>query len=229
MKRFAIVAFALALNIVSGHAAVISWNSGFDNNGVVPDGAPTGWSDTRTVSGLGAGITDVKVTLNVSGGYNGDLYVYLAYNGGTAVLLNRVGRASGNAFGYGDSGLNVIFSDAAAQPTDIHLYQTVNGYSISSGTEWRPDARATDPATVLDTDARTQLLNGFNGMDPNGAWTLFAADMSGGGVSQIESWGLDISVSAVPEPVSAALTVFGVTVVGAAARRMITRRRTRAV
>ena len=32
------------------------------------------------------------MTLNLSGGWNGDLYAYLVHNSGFAVLLNRVGR-----------------------------------------------------------------------------------------------------------------------------------------
>ncbi len=51
---------------------------------------------------------------------------------------------------------------------------------------------------MLDTDTRTRFLSGFNGMNPNGTWTLFVADMSGGGVSTVTAWGRDIT--AVPEP-----------------------------
>jgi hypothetical protein len=45
-------------------------------------------------------------------------------------------------------------------------------------------------------------------MNPNGVWTLFFADVSGGGgTSQVNSWSLDLT--AVPEPVNVALGVFG--------------------
>lgn len=46
----------------------------------------------------------------------------------------------------------------------------------------------------------------YNGLNPNGTWTLFIADLSGGGQSQLVSWELDIT--AVPEPVNLALGVF---------------------
>src|SRR5688572_4200414 len=120
MKRLLRLGLFL-LCVAHAHAAVIySWNSGFANNGYVPDGNTTGWADTRTISGLAEEISDVNVTLNVSGGYNGDLYVYLQHDSGFSVLLNRVGRTTTTPFGYGDAGLNVTFNDDAAQTTDIH-------------------------------------------------------------------------------------------------------------
>ena len=65
----------------------------FQNGAVIPDGNLTGWSDTRTLSGAPSGpITNVSVTLDLSGGWNGDLYAYLVHDSGFAVLLNRVGR-----------------------------------------------------------------------------------------------------------------------------------------
>jgi subtilisin-like proprotein convertase family protein len=46
---------------------------------------------------------------------------------------------------------------------------------------------------VLDSDARTAYLNSFNGVDPNGKWVLFIADMAVGDLSTLDSWGLQIS------------------------------------
>jgi len=205
MKSLLLTILTLGSTFLHG-SVIYSWDSGFAGGGSVPDGSSTGWSDTRNVSGISGEVVDVNVTLNISGGYNGDLYVYIAHNGQMAVLLNRAGRTSTSAFGYGDAGMNVTFNDQAAQTTDIHLYRTVPSFSISGGTEWRPDARAIDPATVLDSDSRTATLAVFNGASPNGDWTLFAADRSGGAVSTVANWGLEIS--AVPEPVTGALALF---------------------
>jgi hypothetical protein len=47
----------------------------------------------------------------------------------------------------------------------------------------------------------------FASSDPNGSWTLFIADLSGGSVSTLNSFSLDLT--AVPEPVSVALGIFG--------------------
>jgi len=197
-----------------------SWSSGFANAGVVPDGNPTGWSDTRTLSGIpDNSILDVTVTLQVSGGWNGDLYAYLVGpGGGFAVLLNRPGVTSSDAFGYSDAGLNITLDDAAPNG-DIHNYQTVAGYatSIANGSAWAPDGRVADPASVVDTDPRTALLSSFDGVDPNGNWTLFVADLSDGNVSTVTSWGLQIEavplVVGVPDAVNT-LLVLGVALSG---------------
>ena len=52
--------------------------------------------------------------------------------------------------------------------------------------------------SVLGSTRPTALLSSFNGVNLNGNWTLFVADVSGGDVSRVTSWGVDIS--AVPEP-----------------------------
>jgi hypothetical protein len=231
MKRriLAMVAMAVGVSVAEGTLYTYTFSSGFANGGVIPDGNVAGWSDTRTISGIGGDdtILDVNVRLTISGGWNGDLYGYLVHGSGFAVLLNRVGRTSGNPFGYGDAGMAVTFDDQATETTDIHLYQAVSGYNITGGTAWRPDGRNVDPATVLDTDSRTALLSSFNGLGANGSWTLFLADVSSGETSTVVSWGLDIEV--VPEPVEVALGVFGGLVVMVAAGRRWVRGRERRV
>jgi subtilisin-like proprotein convertase family protein len=178
---------------------VQSWNSGFQNGGVIPDGSLVGWSDTRTLTGAGVGdrITDVSVTLNLSGGWNGDLYAYLVHSSGFAVLLNRVGSTAGNDAGYGTSGMNIVLNDAGAGG-DIHWVS-----APTSGQSYMPDGRNINPlsggAAIAGT-ARTALLGSFNNLPASGSWTLFIADVSGGDQSTVSSWGLDIA--AVPEPAS---------------------------
>jgi hypothetical protein len=45
---------------------------------------------------------------------------------------------------------------------------------------------------VTDLDPRTAFLSSFKGLDPNGEWTLFVADLSAGNISTLVSWGLNI-------------------------------------
>ena len=119
-------------------------------------------------------------------------------------LLNRVGVGSGHAFGYGDAGLNVTFTDAAAH--NIHFYQAVDGYSITDQAAWQPDGRTINPVTSPPSSfdfLGTLGLNAFSGMSANGNWTLALADVSsGGGQPTVLSWGLDITP--VPEPATMA-------------------------
>lgn len=53
-------------------------------------------------------------------------------------------------------------------------------------------------------------LNVFDGQNPNGPWTLFAADLEGGSLGVLRSWGLQITPRAVdvPEPAAGLVTGF---------------------
>ena len=179
---------------------VQTFDSGFQSGGLVPDDNKSGWTDTRTLSGVSGAIADVSVTLNLSGGWNGDLYAYVVHNDGFAVLLNRVGRGTANPPGYGDSGMSVVFNEAAAGG-DIHWY---GGMGEPVG-NYLPDGRYILPKSevgVFDVTTRTALLSSFVGLDPNGKWTLFVADASGGDQSTVTKWGLAIRLASVPEPAS---------------------------
>jgi len=154
-------------------------------------------------------LASVTVGLQVSGGWNGDLYAYLSHGDSLVVLLNRVGRVSDSTspFGYNDGGLKITLG---ASGTDIHDYRTIQNYAsaIQNATfVWSADGRKTDPDAVRFDSPRDTTLANFNGMDPNGAWTLFFADVSGGGTSHLENWSLNIE--AVPEPVTVSLAILG--------------------
>ena len=188
-------------------ADLVSWNSDFAGGGIVPDGGLTGWSDTRSLSGYTGTITDLNVTLNLAGGYNGDYYAYLTHDSGFTVLLNRVGRTGSDGMGYGEAGVNVKLDDSASH--DIHLYANMTGFStlLSGGGSFQPDGRAVDPLLAVNTDARGRLLGQFNGLSPNGAWTLFVADVSSGQQGTVAGWGLELTTAATPEPSSGLMAV----------------------
>ena len=183
-------------------------------NQLVPDANVNGLSLTTNLSITGGAISDVTVSLDISGGYNGDLYAFLAGpNGGFAVLLNRVGVSNdASSFGYGNQGFNVTLSDSAAN--NIHYYQSAS-YSLNGGGQltgtWAPDGRNIDPKnsapSLFGSTAPSAFLSSFNGTDPNGGWTLFLADLSTGSQSELVSWGLDVVT--VPEPSVVALGIMG--------------------
>jgi subtilisin-like proprotein convertase family protein len=169
-----------------------NWSGGFVNNGVVPDNDLSGLAITETPMGWSGSVSDVSVTLNLTGGWNGDIYAYLYHDGVMSVLLNRVGAPANGGLGYGDSGFNVTLSDTVAY--SIHTYQadtpTITG-GVVQGT-WRPDGAG---------------LSSFNGQDASGAWSLYLVDASPGGVMTLNSFGLQMEV--VPEPATLALSGLG--------------------
>lgn len=178
---------------------------------VVPDGSPLGVSDTRTVtSGLTTPLLDVRVSVQLTGGYLGDLYVALIHEGTSTVLLNRPGRRAADLLGYADSGLGVTFSDGAVAGNVHHYRLGVTGShdlplsGALSGT-WQPDGRTTDPATVLDTDTPSTFLADFLGATADGSWTLYLADLGPVGEMTLEGWSLTLVPQPVPEPAAVAL------------------------
>ena len=192
---------ALAWGLAAS-AQTFTTTTNFMVNAMVPDGDLSGMASVQTVSTPITNLTDLKVSLKLSGTWNGDLYCFLTHGTGHSVLLNRVGRCSASDLGYNDAGLDVTFDDAATNG-DIHVYRL---QLSSQGTPipgpltnaWAPDARVAYPTDVLDTDARSAFLGSFNGVDPNGEWVLFVADMEAGDIHMLESWGLEITGDTAP-------------------------------
>lgn len=189
------------LSVLCGLMAARAGWVEFNVGQVIPDYDETGMQDTQTLSGYGGAITSLEVRLQFSGdplAYNGDFYATLQHAGGFSVLLNRTGRTSSDALGYGNNGFDVILN---AVGEDIHLYQdespAYDGEGRLTG-EWGVDGRNVDPDDVVDTDARTALLSSFLGLDANGEWTIFVADVNLNGEASLDSWGLQVGV--VPEP-----------------------------
>ncbi len=189
----------------------------------IPDGNPVGLVSQTTFSGLTGTISSMSLNLDITGGYNGDLYAYLVGpNSTTLVLLNRVGLSSANDFGYSDSGFNITLTNGAS---DLHFYQA-GSYTLSGGQligSWAPDGATISPNSAGSAYDGTTAgnFNLFNNTDPNGEWTLFVADLAnGGGQSMIVDWSLTI-VTDVPEPQTWALMIGGVGALLALRRRKV--------
>ena len=172
-------------------AAVSNAGASLYSVGGIPVASPLGASFTGAYdqAPVGATVGSLTVDLNLSGGYNGNLYAYLVAPNGTLVtLLNQPGVTGGNPYGYSGSGLNVTLSDSA-----------------TGGIDSTPE---TAGAVLNGTYQAAGALSGFNGSAADGTWTLFFADLGqGGGQPTLTGWSLDIT--AVPEPAPVALAVFG--------------------
>lgn len=192
MKRILFLCGLVGLIQANPAAASIVLDDNWAAGVAIPEGNPVGITASQTFSGLSDGaIADVAVRLDISGGYNGGLYGYLVLqdakgNTATEILLNEVGTSPSNPFGSAGSGFNVTLSDSGAGNGSIH-----NALGTPVGV-WQPDSSLTLDGT-------------FGGMSANGTWTLFLADKAdGGGVSTLNSWGLTVNVTPVPEPSAAA-------------------------
>jgi hypothetical protein len=195
-------------------AIQFSYDQGFAGGGIIPDGNEAGWTDSRQVTGLGAAIESVSISLDISGGFNGDLFAFLSHGGVMIPLLNRPGMGittpTSSPFGYGDAGFNIVLSSSASR--DVHWYQqSVDPAGGQLTGLWQADGRIVDPLSEpegFDTSAGRLSLDAYSGTDGNGNWTLFIADLStGGGSARVNSWSLEITP--VPEPAAPLLALLG--------------------
>jgi len=187
--KAAIASLTMALALANASAIVFSTN--WTMSATVPDNNPSGLANVQTVSGLtDTLISDISVKLNLTGGWNGDLFAYLTHGSGFVVLLDRVGQNNVGPTGYGDAGMNVTFTSSAGG--NIHNYGGGSIFSTPPTGSFLPDNSAI-------TVALPGSLSSFVGLDPNGTWTLFVSDLSGGGVTTLAGWGLDLNLVAIPE------------------------------
>jgi subtilisin-like proprotein convertase family protein len=193
---------ALAWGLTAS-AQTFTTSTNFTLNAIIPDGDISGVASAQIISTPITNVTDLKVTLKLSGTWSGDLYCFLTHSSGHSVLLNRVGRSTASELGYNDPGLDVTFDDGATNG-DSHVYRLQFGSNQDTPISdpltsvWSPDGRVADPTSVLDTDARSASLSSFNGVDPNGEWVLFVADMEAGDIHILDNWGLEITGDAAP-------------------------------
>jgi len=202
LLNFCLILTALAWGLTAS-AQTFTTTTNFTVDAMVPDADASGLASVQTISTPINNLTGLRVALKISGTWTGDLYCFLAHGTNQSVLLNRLGRVDASNLGYNDLGLELIFDDAATN-SDIHVYRLQltgsQGAPIAGPLtdSWAPDARVTSPTNVLDTDARSAFLGSFNGVDPNGEWVLFVADMEAGDIHFLDSWGLEITGETAP-------------------------------
>jgi hypothetical protein len=190
-----------SLYALTGPGGIGTYTSGtISPNQVIPDNSPVGVGYGFTFGESELTVISLVLTINMSGGFNGDMYGYLQHGGTLIELFNPASFSAGGASG-----------------TSLNL-------SLASGTGLNPlsGATAANLAGGL-TYAASGNLNGFGGADPNGLWTLFFGDQGAGDRMTLNSFNL--SITAVPEPVNVALGIFGVGIVGAGALRRYRRSR----
>jgi hypothetical protein len=205
LARFGGTVAAACVGLLSMPAHAVEHRFASAPSLIVPDGGGLGTFSQITVTNVTGPVTAVRVYLDIDGGWNGDLYAFLAFGDRHAVLLNRPGRELLDAAGYGDPGMQVLLDDSAPAG-DIHRYREAAAGVLEVSPEgllqgvWAPDGRSTDPDAVVGTDPRSALLGTFAGVVPNGQWTLFVADLQPGGVHVVRGW--ELRIEEFSEPVN---------------------------
>ena len=177
-------------------ATVVTETFSMSTATVIPDGDLSGLVQTITPATSITNVDLITITLNTTGGWNGDLYAYLWHNGTLSVLVNRPGRTVADPAGSSTSGMTLTLADSAT--TDLHVAS-----GALSGT-FQPDGRDIHPTSALDTSPRTDSLADFIGSPASGDWRLYIADVAPGDTATLSSWSISLT-GAVPEPGSAVL------------------------
>ena len=191
----------------------------------IPDNNGSGVSFNLNFNDTGVDqISAASVTFTISGGYNGDLYAYLSHGDSIVVLLNRIGRTTGNGDGSATSGFTT-FTLNSSSATDVHGITGTAGQPLT-GT-YAPDGRNILPSSsvaTFDAANRTATFSTLVGAEnPNGNWTLFFADVSPGFSGSLTSWSVSVDAFAtpVPEPITWAMLSFGTLFGGLQIRRLL--------
>lgn len=200
MKTLILTAAAL-LTAASSQAAVISETFGMTTTATIPDGNLSGLVQSITPATSITNLDAITVTLETTGGWNGDLYAYLWHGGEISILLNRTGRTTSNTAGSPTGSMTLTFDDAA--PADIH--GAPGGFGSALSGTFQPSGRNIHPLTALDTTPRTAALSAFTSDPAAGEYRLYIADVSSGDTATLVSWSLTLTGQAIPEPGTAAL------------------------
>ena len=223
MKKTLMI-LTVALSSVCAQATlqpILNYSQTFNSGasvGTIADGNQVGQSFTGqfTAANSWDQVVAAAVTLNISGGYNGDLYAYLvAPNGTLTMLLNQSGNLTGS--GLTSVTLTSLVMDGSqiqvnGAPGGAQTFTASTEGNIQSANDSGSALTGTyQPMDSLLYQSISSAQNtGPTGPNANGTWTLFFADMTpdegGNGNHTLTSWTLDLAV--VPEPVDMALGLF---------------------
>jgi len=192
MKKMILLTAALLTSTLASQAVIYSTN--WTVNASIPDNNYSGWADSRSVNTMPAGtLNAVAVDIQLSSGWTGDLYAYLVHETGFAVLLDRVGTPD-LAYGYGAGSMTVTLADGSSWDGN-----TISGNIHTAGANALGYFNPDDDNAGLTLTSASGSLASFMGTSPNGTWQLFVADVNGGGLTTVQSWGLQMDIVAVPE------------------------------
>ena len=200
MKNILMMVFLLA---ATGAEANLTLSQTFTPaDGTIADGNPAGqlFAGTFSQSGFDNAVTAATVTVNITGGYNADLYGYLVAPNGTHVTLMNMPGTAVNVFGASGAGMNITFQDGISDHGDIQ--------------------QETSGSVLFGSYNAVESLANVNGANANGDWGVYFADMTSSGANEtLVSWTLTLTV--VPEPVTVALVIFATGIIGMAGVRQI--------
>lgn len=204
MPRFihALAALLISLGLLATPSAGATPIS-FQNNAAIAIPAPGSSAGTQiAVSGLGNAVTSIDgVTINgLTASHADDVdLVLVAPTGAALVLMSGAGGSSAIS-----SPISLTFTDAGAQlpqfPFPPGSYKPAEYTPVGSFPSPGPGTSYSTPFPL----GTANFTSTFNGINPNGNWSLYTMDPTAGDTGQIAN-GWSIQISAIPEPVTLSL------------------------
>ncbi|HWS25025.1 MAG TPA: hypothetical protein VN259_00500 [Xanthomonadales bacterium] len=194
MSLKSLPATAIACALVALLAPLSSPLSAADFAGggaVIPDNLPAGANINFSVSGIAGSVGRVRIGINMTHSFIGDLRATLISPGGTArlVLFSRAGIKGAGAFGSSANlAGNYIFDDSA----NSDLWATIAPLATSATVAPASYRSSTGGSVGLSSQGgcSTYLslaFGGLSGAQVNGTWTLNIADLAGGDTGSVTS------------------------------------------
>ncbi|MEQ1932448.1 MAG: PEP-CTERM sorting domain-containing protein [Fimbriimonadaceae bacterium] len=198
--------FGLAMLSAMSMASAITFSAS-GVGGAIPDNGL--FASTGSYSGLAGsitGITSVRVTMTTTHTWVGDLIARVEYGGLRFTLFQRTGTSGA---GWSDDLLagQYVFDTVSTNTIDSWATGNVN---VPGGT-YRA-AHQTNELNIAGAAPNSVMSDGnvWNGLDPNGTYTMTFSDHAGGDVGAYGQWTVEGTYNAVPEPATMAALGLGV-------------------
>jgi len=152
----------------------------------IPDGLAGGGlgaaaQNVQNVAGVTGNITDLNVDLKINHTWVGDLVVEVEHLGTIVTVVDLMGHAAFDCAGCGSDNIDVILDDEGI------------GGPIEN------QCNATAPAALSPPNfTPANPLSGFDGLNPNGDWTLRVRDGCAADIGTIVGWSLHFQNTSSP-------------------------------
>jgi len=155
---------------------------------VIPDNNTTGVTNVQTISGVAGLMTDVDVDVNIRHSFFGDLIMKVEHLGTSVTLIDRPGVPAVSTTGCTANDPDLVLDDEGTGGAVEDLCSAAN----ATGLPVPPSPPNYTPSSPL---------SAFDGLDPNGAWTITVSDNASLDTGTLVRWSLHITTDDVICPV----------------------------
>lgn len=168
LRAYVLIAFLLSAQIAVAQSFTNTTPGNIDDTTLCPGATGTGTTAdlvrTFNVTGL-SNVTDLNVGLIATHTWRGDIRMTLTSPGGTVGPIEILFPDTGNS--GNDDDYNIEIDDEAPVEANDGIHDAPNDTTEAPYEFWVTSNRATSPGTVL---------SAFDGINPNGTWTMRLCD-----------------------------------------------------